>query len=49
MKCFQVEGAGKAAVIADAASGKGLRAARDLVACGAKVMMCDVNGNVLAR
>ena len=39
---------GKVAVLTGAASGMGLRAAERLAKAGAKVVMCDVNGEALA-
>ena len=49
MESFKAGFAGKAAVITGAASGMGLLAARDLAACGADVVMCDVDEEALAR
>ncbi|MBR3087278.1 MAG: SDR family oxidoreductase [Kiritimatiellae bacterium] len=49
MELFKTEFAGKVAVITGAASGMGLLATRELAACGAKVVMCDVNEGALAR
>ena len=39
---------GKVAVLTGAASGMGLRAAQRLAKAGAKVVMCDINGEALA-
>ena len=49
MERFKSEFGNTVAVITGAASGMGLLAARELAATGAKVVMCDVNAEVLAR
>ena len=49
MELFKAEFADKVAVITGAASGMGLLASRELAACGAKVVMCDINEDALAR
>lgn len=49
MKTIEIDFGGKVAVVTGAASGMGLLASKDLVAAGAKVMMCDVNKESLER
>ena len=49
MKTIDLHYEGKVAVITGAASGMGLLASKELAAAGAKVVMCDVNGEALER
>ena len=49
MKTIDLHFENKVAVITGAASGMGLLASKELAAAGAKVVMCDVNGEALAR
>lgn len=49
MKNIELHYEGKAAVVTGAASGMGLLASRELAAAGAKVVLCDVNEEALAR
>ena len=49
MKTIELHYEGKVAVVTGAASGMGLLAAKELARAGAKVVMCDVNEEALAR
>ncbi|MBQ6245749.1 MAG: SDR family oxidoreductase [Kiritimatiellae bacterium] len=49
MKTIDLHYEDKVAVITGAASGMGLLASKELAAAGAKVVMCDVNGEALER
>ena len=49
MKTIELRYEGKVAVVTGAASGMGLLAAKELARAGAKVVMCDVNDEALAR
>ena len=49
MKTIELHYEGKVAVVTGAASGMGLLASRELAAAGAKVVLCDVNGEALDR
>lgn len=49
MKTIELHFEGKVAVVTGAASGMGLLASRELAAAGAKVVLCDVNEEALAR
>ncbi len=49
MKTIELHYEGKVAVVTGAASGMGLLASRELAAAGAKVVLCDIDEEALAR
>ena len=49
MKTIELHYEGKVAIVTGAASGMGLLCSRELALAGARVVMCDINGDALAR